>query len=340
MTATTGNAKIIEYSGVKRLSESSTSVPDSDSAILVDQLRQRLVRTTRRLCDQISSHEHREQLLINAVTECTYALEESISLLNIHGVTYFPNSITSIANKYKVLLTNTLSLDELDLLLATTIHTNTTMNDTANNNNMDISDTSHTTIAATNQLRSGLMGLNSLVAVVTDNTHNTLPFNTNNTNNNTTNTNNNMNDLNSQLHSLNNLATMSVNALPLAMQTTNNTSANTTNNNTTTSATNTTTNTNTNNTNNTATSANYIDNNITTNTTTNTTNTNTHLFEYRNANTMASHTIIPPPTIYTHGNQHPIVMYPRGLTMDVHNVNTTNIHSSTTNTNVNTINKT
>ena len=80
-----------------------------DTALLVNQLRQRLVRTSRRLYEQLNMHQQREETLVGALRDTVSALEESISLHNINGITELPGNIAIVSAKFKTINTSVTS---------------------------------------------------------------------------------------------------------------------------------------------------------------------------------------------------------------------------------------
>lgn len=82
---------------------------DAASA-LIDQLRQRLVRMSVRHHEQLFSHQQREQQLLQALQECSQALEKSIEFVSSKlGPQVVPAEISKICLKYSSRGINSLS---------------------------------------------------------------------------------------------------------------------------------------------------------------------------------------------------------------------------------------
>ena len=76
----------------------SSSLTSKDASNdLIKNLRQRVVRLTMKHREETYQHQKREELLLAALRECSNALEEAISLLNISGQINLPDSISKAA---------------------------------------------------------------------------------------------------------------------------------------------------------------------------------------------------------------------------------------------------
>eukprot|EP01038_Epipyxis_sp_PR26KG_P008604 gene8604-11628_t len=72
---------------------------DAASA-LIDQLRQRLVRMSVRHHEQLFSHQQREQQLLQALHECSEALQKSIDFIDSSSGVSVPSEILKVSLKY------------------------------------------------------------------------------------------------------------------------------------------------------------------------------------------------------------------------------------------------
>lgn len=70
------------------------------SSVLVEQLRQRIVRMSLNYFDGETLYKQKEAELVAALKECMQAMDECVSLLNINGVVHLPSSVTNVIEKY------------------------------------------------------------------------------------------------------------------------------------------------------------------------------------------------------------------------------------------------
>jgi len=68
--------------------------------VLVEQLRQRIVRMSLNYFDGETLYKQKESELVAALKECMQAMDECVSLLNINGVVTLPSTVTNVVEKY------------------------------------------------------------------------------------------------------------------------------------------------------------------------------------------------------------------------------------------------